>query len=1701
MPGSAMVTDIYRNQTHTTWLNTTLQTLALQEFFLAGDDPDSIGCADWTIEFENGGNFVFKTNLGGTVTLVLDLNNNGVFDSCDVELEGAIPAGTGMIHWDGKDACGSFIPKQDSFPFKYWGVIRFGEFHIGLNDVENNPGGVTFKWMNAPPNQPNNLFYYDHSPVGGPVSSPTGPVTGNPPPVPQATTIPFKYGTGLPFGNNFGNLKYLDQWFFVELPISQTTAFINIVDDCPCSYSTPVLEIVSGGGDFCEGETVNLSVQNTATLNIPDTLTFVWTGPNGTTVLSEKIPSDQASTFTITSLQVAQAGTYKVVATTDADCPSAPLSIDVNVGAVPVSPPINLVDVCEGDQIILSVTNANPAVSTINYQWSGPGIAEPPGTTAGNQAITLTIPSASLSNNGTFTLTWESGAGCDGLPVNVNVSVKALPVLTNVTPDSAYCENSNFTLSAMNSTPGFTNCSYTWTGPNGSTISGTGDGDGPYTASLTNVNLSHAGNWTLTLICDNGCQAVPQTALVTINKTPEINGESPNDSFCEGTNITLTAENNVQGTGPINYTWTGPNGYVFNGFGAPELGPFDAPINNLSLSNAGVYTLILSTAGGCKSTPQTVNLGVWPRPVIVNTDDTTACVGQNVTLSGFNSANDVLPLTYSWQGPNNIGPVLSNNNGPYNLVINNVQQNDEGQYTLTLISEAGCLSESKIVTLTVEDGLNLVDVTTSDTTYCEGNDVTLSANNTVGAGQINYTWTVPNGPPVTGTAPSPGPIVLPLNSIKQNQEGTYTLSITSQAGCTADPVTVNVDVEPLVTISPITGAGKRCEGDPINLSATGSGSTGIVNYSWVNENGDVICSGSADAAGPFPCSNIASDPSSTGDYTLIIETANKCRSEATASLEIVARPNIIDLHPDSVLCELDTIFFFGQNGNPSVDDFIWKLATPSGLDETGAGFELNVFTDLFLPAVTYGEGVYTLILDNDGCLSEPESFTLTLNPNPIMSTISGGGAYCTGDTVCLTFQNLNPAVLDFFHTCNYGMTQVTGTGTGTNPVTLCIDQPGFVFCSLESADGCVSDLVGTEIIWIEPPVMDLNPEVEICEGDTLFLNAQNIGIGQGNVTYTWRRPDNTILTTSTTTWNGTFAAFDPNPIPGEYCIVASLSTNADCASDEVCVNVTINPRPEVTVGIDGGGTFCVGESITLTATVFISNATVINYGWTKDGTLIAFGTANSGDQVKYEISSATTDDSGEYCILLISEDGCEKEGEVCTQVTVNAAPQNCQVTSGGGEYCEDVTVTLNGECQAGGGTVNYVWLGPNAGVLCSGTAPSQGPFPCSIPNIQENQAGIYTLIVSIGDCEADPLPVVVDVNPRPEGSAAGGGTFCEGDMATLTFTVDPSGANNVDWKITGPLVDTSGNTSNTITISLPLDVLNLTAGTYTLQITSDKGCEGDPASATISIQQPQAISISASPNPLCAGEQLTLTATAQQGTSVSYEWYKDGVLIGTTTVPTFVVPNATSGQYSVIAKVDACESVSTSVAVTLVPAPAANDDIFQGVVNTPLSGNVLGNDVTGGANVNIFIVNQPSNGTVTINPDGTFTYQPDNAFSGEDQFTYRICLAACTNVCDEATVRINIPEPPCIVPNVITPNGDEANDVLIVECLPVHPNNRIRIFNRWGDEIYTAEPYLNDWDGTYGSDKKPLPAATYFYMLQLDKSKEEFVSGYITLHR
>jgi gliding motility-associated-like protein len=191
------------------------------------------------------------------------------------------------------------------------------------------------------------------------------------------------------------------------------------------------------------------------------------------------------------------------------------------------------------------------------------------------------------------------------------------------------------------------------------------------------------------------------------------------------------------------------------------------------------------------------------------------------------------------------------------------------------------------------------------------------------------------------------------------------------------------------------------------------------------------------------------------------------------------------------------------------------------------------------------------------------------------------------------------------------------------------------------------------------------------------------------------------------------------------------------------------------------------------------------------------------------------------------------------------------------------------------------------------------------------------------------------------------------------------------------------------------------------------------------------------------------------------------------------------------------------VTITVIPVndvPVANDDVATVNVDGSLSDFVDENDIWSGDGGNEYtLVTPTSNGSVFLNPDGSYTYTPNINFVGTDSFTYKLCDA--DGDCDDAKVTIEVED--MLLPNqILTPNGDGINDTFIIEGINLYPNNKLTLFNRWGNVVYQKSGYLNEWDGNANVTKigiKSLPAGTYYFIIDYGNSRHK--TGFVYLDK
>ncbi|ASV30985.1 T9SS type B sorting domain-containing protein [Maribacter cobaltidurans] len=93
----------------------------------------------------------------------------------------------------------------------------------------------------------------------------------------------------------------------------------------------------------------------------------------------------------------------------------------------------------------------------------------------------------------------------------------------------------------------------------------------------------------------------------------------------------------------------------------------------------------------------------------------------------------------------------------------------------------------------------------------------------------------------------------------------------------------------------------------------------------------------------------------------------------------------------------------------------------------------------------------------------------------------------------------------------------------------------------------------------------------------------------------------------------------------------------------------------------------------------------------------------------------------------------------------------------------------------------------------------------------------------------------------------------------------------------------------------------------------------------------------------------------------------------------------------------------------------------------------------------------------------------------------------------------NNSEPTIVPAQAFTPNGDGNNDTWIIPGIDNYPNNVVKVFNRWGHEVFAVQSYKNDWGGVYKNNREKLPSGSYLYVIDLGDGSE-VIRGWIFIN-
>jgi PKD repeat protein len=1139
-----------------------------------------------------------------------------------------------------------------------------------------------------------------------------------------------------------------------------------------------------------------------------------------------------------------------------------------------------------------------------SYAWSNGQTSQ---TATGLSATTYSVTvTDGLGNTATTTISLTEPA---------QLAVDSLTSPVNSGGWNINCANTNNGIINL-AVSGGSDCvdyNYAWTGPNG------------FTSTDENLIFVYAGTYYVTITDINGC-SINDSITLTEPELLEVNLVDQQDVSCNGLSDGSATVEAVGGANGYQYLWS--NGVTTATADSLEAGIYFVSVtdNNGCIATTNViigepnpliaYATVasdyngsdVSCAGDQDGLATVLVNGGTPNYTFLwsngSTDDFASDLGAGthfVTATDANGCDTTVSVTLidpavltadvisviepSCNGAANGSATVQAAGGTpgYFYYWSNTQTGAtasnlaSGTYTVTVSDTNGC---NVIITVTVGEPQALEitssNINVTDVSCSGGNDGAIDITPTGGTAPYTYAWD--NG--------------ATTEDISALTAGTYIITLADSLGCdTTISIIVNEPAPLVATISSTTSP--SCNGNA-NGTATVDVTGGTVSYNYLWSDGQTTAT----------AINLAA-----GTHSVIVTDANGCSDTTQA---IIADPVTLtvsaeitsDFNGEDVSC-------FGANngiatatpaGGTAPYTYIWSNG------QTGA-VASNLFAGTYIVTAT----------DANGCSATDT--VLVVDPAQLTAVISNTSTVsCAGQANGSATVNVTGGVAPYIYSWTNGQTTQTATGLafGIHQVTV-VD-----------ANGC-SQTVFADIT--EPPSLTASVIFILdvtCNGGSNGAGFIDVVGGTAPYTYLWSDG------TTTEDLNGVGA--------GDYTVQITDASGCDTSLLLVITQPTAmvaNIINQVNVGCAGGAT---GEATidvsggipgytylwdngatTVTATdlpaglhsVTIRDAnnciTIVNFVITENAVLsagdvdvnnVTCNGANNGS-ISFDVAGGNTPytyawsngqstvpainlEAGDYSVTVTDSAGCALNLSFTVSEPADLVPAITNVVQPacGGSATGIATVGVTG------GTPSYTFAWDNGQTTATAT------------NLT---SGVHTVVVTDAAGCSDSTTVTIIAPGNMSISLAGSSQpTCFGG-ANGTATVLVTGGTTpytYDWT-------PSANTGSTAT--------GLSAGIYVVVASDANGCA---ASQTITITQPSQIvaDINSIGNVVCAGDSVTISATATGGNGVyTYTW-NNGLGNGAShivlpSVPTTYVVTVTDGL--------GCAGTQDSVTVTISAPPVA----------------------------------------------------------------------------------------------------------------------------------------------------------------------------------
>jgi gliding motility-associated-like protein len=391
---------------------------------------------------------------------------------------------------------------------------------------------------------------------------------------------------------------------------------------------------------------------------------------------------------------------------------------------------------------------------------------------------------------------------------------------------------------------------------------------------------------------------------------------------------------------------------------------------------------------------------------------------------------------------------------------------------------------------------------------------------------------------------------------------------------------------------------------------------------------------------------------------------------------------------------------------------------------------------------------------------------------------------------------------------------------------------------------------------------------------------------------------------------------------------------------------------------------------------------------------------------------------------------------------------------------QNITVTQPNILSLNGNTNEASCDGGNDGLIILNTAGGNSSYQYSLDGINFQPSDTFHVvpgnyIITVKDnlnC-IDTQSFIVGLTSNLTHTALTDPVICEGSSTQVNFV---SNATNYSWS---PAIGLS-NTNSANTVASPTATQQ-----YIVSYTLGRCTEEDT----------MIINVNAAPIPgagadgfICYGQSYQLRATG----GVVYSWSPSTFLDNPDSSNPIVKPDhTTTYTLRIVADMNNCPSLVTDQVTIDVTPPIKVKTYPQDTI------------VYAGDRFQLLAL------SIAPNYSWSPAYDLDNARVNNptitvDKDVVLVVTASSQAGCvGEASVRIQVYKGPDIYcPTGFTPNGDGLNDKFIPFPVGIQELKYFKVFNRWGQLIFSTTKLNDGWDGTLAG--RPEPSANYVWMAQ-----------------